>query len=106
MHLSHSDGLGDEGGPLAALHRPAIAAPHRVERRKAQTRQKLAIAAARAMLADDTAAQASIQEITETADVGFGSCAASPPITFCAITAAKNIGIVMDQPEGHPLSSR
>ena len=44
----------------------------RVERRKAQTRQKL-IAAARAMLADDTAAQASIQEITDTADVGFGS---------------------------------
>jgi AcrR family transcriptional regulator len=44
----------------------------RVERRKAQTRHKL-IAAARAMLADDTAAQASIQEITETADVGFGS---------------------------------
>jgi AcrR family transcriptional regulator len=43
----------------------------RVERRKAQTRQKL-IAAARAMLASD-AAQASIQEITETADVGFGS---------------------------------
>jgi AcrR family transcriptional regulator len=44
----------------------------RVERRKAQTRQKL-IAAARAMLAAGTAAQASIQEITETADVGFGS---------------------------------
>jgi AcrR family transcriptional regulator len=44
----------------------------RVERRKAQTRHKL-IAAARAMLADDTAAQASIQEITDTADVGFGS---------------------------------
>src|SRR5690349_9780080 len=44
----------------------------RVERRKAQTRHKL-LAAARAMLANDTAAQASIQEITETADVGFGS---------------------------------
>jgi AcrR family transcriptional regulator len=44
----------------------------RVERRQAQTRQKL-IAAARAMLASDTAAQASIQEITEAADVGFGS---------------------------------
>ena len=44
----------------------------RVERRKAQTRHKL-IAAARAMLASDTAAQASIQEITDTADVGFGS---------------------------------
>ncbi len=46
--------------------------PSRVERRKAKTRQKL-IAAARAMLAGDTAAQASIQEITESADVGFGS---------------------------------
>jgi AcrR family transcriptional regulator len=45
---------------------------NRVERRKAQTRQKL-VAAARAMLAGDTAAQASIQEITENADVGFGS---------------------------------
>ena len=45
---------------------------NRVERRKAQTRYKL-IAATRAMLADDTAAQASIQEITDTADVGFGS---------------------------------
>jgi AcrR family transcriptional regulator len=44
----------------------------RVERRKAQTRKKL-IDAARAMLASDAAAQASIQEITDTADVGFGS---------------------------------
>jgi AcrR family transcriptional regulator len=44
----------------------------RVERRKAQTRDKL-IGAARAMLASDAAAQASIQEITEAADVGFGS---------------------------------
>ncbi|MBV1854342.1 TetR/AcrR family transcriptional regulator [Catellatospora tritici] len=46
--------------------------PSRLERRKAQTRQKL-IAAARVMLAADTAAQASIQEITDAADVGFGS---------------------------------
>ncbi|MFD3504634.1 TetR/AcrR family transcriptional regulator [Streptomyces sp. NPDC058676] len=44
----------------------------RLERRKAQTRQKL-IDAARAMLADDTARHASIQSITEAADVGFGS---------------------------------
>lgn len=48
------------------------AALNRVERRKAQTHKKL-VDAARAMLANDTAAQASIQEITETADVGFGS---------------------------------
>lgn len=44
----------------------------RVERRKAQTRRKL-LDAARAMLADGSAAQASIQDLTETADVGFGS---------------------------------
>jgi len=51
----------------------AQAAPlSRGERRKAATRQKL-IDAARAMLAAGTAADASIQEITEAADVGFGS---------------------------------
>lgn len=44
----------------------------RSERRKAQTRQKL-IEAARDMLATGTAAQASVQEITAAADVGFGS---------------------------------
>jgi AcrR family transcriptional regulator len=44
----------------------------RSERRKAQTRQKL-IDAARVMLAAGTAARASIQEITDSADVGFGS---------------------------------
>lgn len=44
----------------------------RLARRKAQTRQKL-IDAARAMLADGTAGGASIQHITEAADVGFGS---------------------------------
>ena len=44
----------------------------RVERRKAQARQRL-IDAARVMLAAGTAAQASIQEITDAADIGFGS---------------------------------
>ena len=44
----------------------------RAERRKAPTRQKL-IDAARVMLAAGTAADASIQEITDAADVGFGS---------------------------------
>ncbi len=48
------------------------APPSRTERRKALTRQKL-IDAARAMLADGAAAEASIQQITERADVGFGS---------------------------------
>ncbi|GLU49860.1 TetR/AcrR family transcriptional regulator [Nocardiopsis ansamitocini] len=44
----------------------------RLERRKAHTRRKL-LDAARAMLADGTAHQASIQDITDAADVGFGS---------------------------------
>jgi AcrR family transcriptional regulator len=44
----------------------------RLERRKAQTRQKL-VDAARVMLAEDTAGTASIQDITDAADVGFGS---------------------------------
>jgi AcrR family transcriptional regulator len=44
----------------------------RLERRKAQTRRKL-LDAARVMLADGTANQASIQDITDAADVGFGS---------------------------------
>jgi AcrR family transcriptional regulator len=52
------------------------AAPERVPlsrtEQKARTRQKL-IEAARVMLAAGTAAQASIQEITDAADVGFGS---------------------------------
>jgi AcrR family transcriptional regulator len=43
-----------------------------MDRRKALTRQKL-IDAARALLASDTHSTASIQDITEAADVGFGS---------------------------------
>jgi AcrR family transcriptional regulator len=50
----------------------APATGSRLERRKAQTRAKL-IGAARSMLAAGTAQQASIQEITDAADVGFGS---------------------------------
>jgi AcrR family transcriptional regulator len=44
----------------------------RLERRKAETRRKL-VDAARAMLADGRSQAASIQQITEAADVGFGS---------------------------------
>jgi AcrR family transcriptional regulator len=44
----------------------------RTERRKARTRQKL-IDAARGFLASDTHSSASIQDITDAADVGFGS---------------------------------
>jgi AcrR family transcriptional regulator len=51
---------------------PEALSPSRTKRRKARTRQKL-IDAAREMLATGTAAQASIQEITDAADVGFGS---------------------------------
>jgi AcrR family transcriptional regulator len=51
---------------------PQAAPLSRAERRKALTRQKL-IDAARVMLAAGTATDASIQQITETADVGFGS---------------------------------
>jgi AcrR family transcriptional regulator len=43
-----------------------------MERRKARTRQKL-IDAARAFLVSDTHSTASIQDITDAADVGFGS---------------------------------
>jgi AcrR family transcriptional regulator len=44
----------------------------RTERRKARTRQKL-VDAARGFLASDTHSTASIQDITDAADVGFGS---------------------------------
>ena len=46
--------------------------PNRLDRRKARTRGAL-IAAAREMLASRDPAEVSIQEITEAADVGFGS---------------------------------
>ncbi|HTF49757.1 MAG TPA: TetR/AcrR family transcriptional regulator [Pseudonocardia sp.] len=80
----------------------AGAAPlNRVERRKAQTRKKL-INAARAMLADDTAPQASVQEITEAADVGFGSFYnhfSSKPELFEAAVAdvLDELGELLDQ---------
>jgi AcrR family transcriptional regulator len=47
-------------------------APSRLDRRKARTRQALIDAAAR-LIADGRGDRASIQEITETADIGFGS---------------------------------
>ena len=61
MTTAEPEGAAAEAVPLS-----------RGERRKAQTRQTL-IDAARVMLAAGTAAQASIQEITDAADVGFGS---------------------------------
>jgi AcrR family transcriptional regulator len=58
--------------PPGARPPAGVEARNRVERRKAQTRKKL-IDAARAMLANDASARASIQEITNTAAVGHGS---------------------------------
>ncbi|MEU7826251.1 TetR/AcrR family transcriptional regulator [Catellatospora sp. NPDC049133] len=58
--------------PVAQAPDSRTLVPSRIERRKAHTRKKL-VDAARVMLATDTAAQASIQEITDAADVGFGS---------------------------------
>ena len=49
-----------------------VPGPSRLDRRKARTRGAL-IAAAREMLASRDPAEVSIQEITEAADVGFGS---------------------------------
>jgi AcrR family transcriptional regulator len=48
------------------------AAPNRLDRRKARTRAAL-VSAARELLASRDPAEVSIQEITDTADVGFGS---------------------------------
>ena len=48
------------------------AAVNRLDRRKARTRAAL-VAAARELLASRDPAEVSIQEITDTADVGFGS---------------------------------
>ncbi|HEY3033489.1 MAG TPA: TetR family transcriptional regulator [Streptosporangiaceae bacterium] len=47
-------------------------APNRLDRRKARTRASL-VAAARRLLASRDPAEVSIQEITDAADVGFGS---------------------------------
>jgi AcrR family transcriptional regulator len=55
-----------------ANNRMSSHTPNRVERRKARTRAAL-IAAAQRFLAEQGRADVSIQEITEAADVGFGS---------------------------------
>ena len=53
---------------------PAVSTPKatRLDRRKARTRQALIDAAVR-LIAEGRGDRASIQEITETADIGFGS---------------------------------
>lgn len=57
---------------VAASAAGAGPAPTRVDRRKARTRRAL-VDAARRILADGGSTDVSIQEITETADVGFGT---------------------------------
>ena len=57
---------------VAAGAARAETAPTRVDRRKARTRRAL-IDAARRILADGGSTDVSIQEITDTADVGFGT---------------------------------
>ena len=65
-----------EGAPMAPSAQPAAAnsAPGqtRLDRRKARTRQAL-IDAAVGLIAEGRGERASIQEITEAADIGFGS---------------------------------
>jgi AcrR family transcriptional regulator len=55
-----------------AASAPGAAAGSRLDRRKARTRQALIDAAVR-LIADGRGDRASVQEITEAADVGFGS---------------------------------
>ncbi|MFE2538033.1 TetR/AcrR family transcriptional regulator [Streptomyces sp. NPDC059371] len=58
-----------QGGANSRTPKPA---PNRLDRRKARTRAAL-VAAAQLILAEQGRADVSIQEITEAADVGFGS---------------------------------
>ena len=57
---------------MVNVARAESAAPNRLDRRKARTRQAL-IDAAVQLIAEGRGERASIQEITEAADVGFGS---------------------------------
>jgi AcrR family transcriptional regulator len=57
---------------VAVVAETSVDAPRRVDRRKARTRQAL-VDAARRILAEQGTTDVSIQEITDTADVGFGT---------------------------------
>ena len=57
---------------MAEAAQPETPRPSRLDRRKARTRQAL-IDAAVHLIAEGRADRASIQEITESADIGFGS---------------------------------
>jgi AcrR family transcriptional regulator len=62
----------DTPEPPAAAAPEAVAEPTRLDRRKARTRRAL-IDAARAIMAERGSSDVSIQDITDRADVGFGS---------------------------------
>ena len=57
---------------MSSASASANGGPTRLDRRKAQTRQALIDAAVR-LIAEGRGERASIQEITEEADIGFGS---------------------------------
>jgi len=57
---------------VSAAAAPEPVAPNRLDRRKAKTRQALIDAAVR-LIAEGRGERSSIQEITEAADIGFGS---------------------------------
>jgi AcrR family transcriptional regulator len=61
-----------EGGEVSVASTGEASAVSRLDRRKARTRQALIDAAVR-LIAAGRGERASIQEITEAADVGFGS---------------------------------
>ena len=58
--------------PASAVGAPGAPRASRLDRRKARTRQALIDAAVR-LIAEGRGERASIQEITEEADIGFGS---------------------------------
>jgi len=85
--------------------------PSRLDRRKARTRGAL-IAAAREMLASRDPAEVSIQDITEAADVGFGSFynhanpAASAPLPADSARPATVAGRSAEEPRSRWPSHR
>jgi len=73
-----------------------VPGPNRLDRRKARTRGAL-IAAAREMLASRDPAEVSIQEITEAADVGFGSFDSKAELFDAALAEAmEELGQLLD----------
>ncbi|MBV8463263.1 MAG: TetR/AcrR family transcriptional regulator, partial [Acidimicrobiales bacterium] len=61
-----------EGGDMSSVPANTAGGPNRLDRRKARTRQALIDAAVR-LIAEGRGDRASVQEITDAADIGFGS---------------------------------